>query len=141
MAVRVPIEITFGSQKVNVSAIANSGYETNEPEIIIPLSFGKEKFGISENKGKEVEYRAAGRQEVKFIRFENAGICVVTDDSISSVVNAVLNTSENEVEVILNDMLVEMLGVDLVKVAQGKWRFLTDPPKKLRDSSRRQLFQ
>ena len=141
MAVRLSIEITYSSRKVNVTALANSGYETNEPEIVVPLSFAKEQFGISESHGKQIDYQTAGRQEVKFVRFENARICVVTDDTRSSVVNAVLNTSENEVEVILNDMLVEMLGVDLVKVAQGKWRFLTDPPKKLRDSSPRQLFQ
>ncbi|MBW8050487.1 MAG: hypothetical protein FVQ77_09140 [Cytophagales bacterium] len=140
MAVRLPIEITFCSKTVKVTAIANTGYETNEPEILMPLSLAANQLGIKESQGKEITYQTAGRQDVEFYRFENAGICVNTDNSKSPVVTATLNTSENEVEVILNDMLVGMLGIVLVKVAEGKWRFLDDPPEKLRDSSPKQLF-
>ena len=140
MAVRLPIEITFSSKSVKVSAIANTGYETNEPEILVPLSFATKRLGVAEGHGKEVTYQTAGGQEVKFYRFENANICVITDDSKSPVVSATLITSENEEEVILNDQLVGMLGIVLVKVAVGEWRFLDDPHEKLRDSSPKQLF-
>ena len=44
MAVRLPIEITFSSNAVKVAAIANAGYETDEPEILVPLSLNDYLF-------------------------------------------------------------------------------------------------
>ncbi len=140
MAVRLPVEIEYSSRKAKVSAIANAGYETQEPEILVPLSFANKHLYVSKGLGKEITYIAAGGQEVKFFRFKQANVRVFTDDSQSPVVSAVLIVSENEDEIILNDQLIGILGIDLVNVANGKWRFSDDPYDKLRDSSQRQLF-
>ena len=139
MAVRLPIKIAYSSKTVEVSAIAYTAYETDEPEILVPLSFAFKQFGVSEGSGKALTYNTAGG-EAKFFRFDNANICVITDDSKSVVINAALLASEIQEEVILNDQLVGNLGIDLVNVAEGKWRFSDDPYEKLRDSSAKQLF-
>jgi len=139
MAVRLPIKIIFSSKTVEVSAIANAGYETSMPEILVPLSFAEKQLGVSEGSGKELTYNTAGG-ETKFFRFDNANICMITDDSKSVVINAAVLASEIQEEVILNDQLVGKLGIDLVNVAEGKWRFSDDPYEKLRDSSPKQLF-
>ena len=140
MAVRLPIKIAFSYKTAEASAIANAGYETSGPEILVPLSFAVKQLGVEESAGKEVTYQTAGKQDIKFFRFENAEICVITVDKKSAVVSAALLASENEEEVILNDKLVDKLGIDLIKVGEGKWRFLDDPYEKLRDSSAKQLF-
>ncbi len=140
MAVRLPVEIEYSSRKAKVSAIANAGYETQEPEILVPLSFANKHLCVSKEFGKEITYIAAGGQEVKFFRFEQANVRVFTDDSQSPVISAKLMVSGNEDEIILNDQLIDKLGIVLVKVGAGKWQFSDDPHDKLRDSSQRQLF-
>ena len=139
MAVRLPIKIVFSSKTVVVSAIANAGYETSGPEILVPLSFAVKQLGVSEGSGKALTYNTAGG-ETEFFRFDNANICVTTDDSKSVVINAALLASEIQEEVILNDQLVGKLGIALINVGEGKWRFSDDPYEKLRDSSPKQLF-
>ena len=140
MAVRLQIEITHSSNAVKVSAIANAGYETDECEILVPLPFAKNNMGLSLEKGREVTYIAADKKEIKFYQMGRVKIRVITGDKKSQYVKAELLISKHEEQIILNDKLVEKLGIDLVKVGQGKWRFSDDPYEKLRDSSQKQLF-
>ncbi|MBW8051148.1 MAG: hypothetical protein FVQ77_12575 [Cytophagales bacterium] len=141
MAVRLPIEINVSSVKANASALANSGYETIEPEILVPLSFAKNNLGLSTEDGKKVAYQAAAHKEVQFYFIEKkVKIKVVTKDKQSVYIDAILLISETEDQVVLNDKLVGRLGIDLVNVAEGIWRFTDDPSDISRKSSDTQLF-
>lgn len=41
MAVRVKIKLHFMGKSIDLIAIANAGYETNNPEILIPEALAK----------------------------------------------------------------------------------------------------
>lgn len=64
MAIRVTVEIDCKGKKDKVSALANSGFETEDAEILVPWAFVREKLGLSIKKGKPVTYRAAAGKEV-----------------------------------------------------------------------------
>ncbi|MCH8318660.1 MAG: hypothetical protein IIA88_09225 [Bacteroidetes bacterium] len=137
MAVRLTIEINSAA---TVSALANSGYETDECEILVPLPFAKDNMGLSLKDGKAITYIAADKKEVRFYQMGKVKVRVITDDKKSEYVEAALLVSESEEQVVLNDKLVGGLGTDLVNVAEGTWRFSDDPVDKLRKSSMPQLF-
>ena len=141
MAVRLLIEIQISTVKANVSALANSGYETIEPEILVPLSFAENNIGLSIKNLKKVAYQAAAHKEVQFyFTEEKVKIKVVTKDKQSSYVDAILLISETEDQIILNDKLVGKLGIILLDFGEGIWRFTDDPSDKSRESTDRQLF-
>jgi len=59
MAVRVRIRIKHGDKVVETAAVANSGYEADEPEVHIPLACARELgFGLSRLRGES--YRVVG---------------------------------------------------------------------------------
>jgi hypothetical protein len=45
LVVRVPVEISFEGNVVGTSAIPNTGYESDEPEIHIPIALAK-RLGV-----------------------------------------------------------------------------------------------
>ena len=49
MGVRVKLKIKLNNIEVQTSGLVNSGYESDEPEIHIPLALAK-KFGFSMEK-------------------------------------------------------------------------------------------
>ena len=141
MAVRLPVEIQFSSMKANASALANSGYETIEPEILVPEPFAKNNLGLSTEDGIKITYEAADHKEVEFYSIdEKVKITVVTEDKRSATVDAILLISENEDQVILNDKLVGKLCIMFIEIAKGIWRFTDDPSDISRESTDRQLF-
>lgn len=139
MAIRVKVELSYGGRKARVTALANSGYETDEPEILVPKTFAVKNFRVLK-RGKFVTYRAVGGQEQKFQVFQKIKVKVVTEDKESKPVEATLVVSDLEDEVILNDKLIGQLEIVLLKVHEGKWRFISDAPEIVRNSAVKETF-
>ncbi|RKX71645.1 hypothetical protein DRP53_00745 [candidate division WOR-3 bacterium] len=133
MAVRVKILIEFGHKAIETVAIANTGYETEEPEVLLPEQLGRSEWGEMFNSLKSIEYKTF-KGVLPFKALGEATIRVKAGDRESKPIKAKLLVSGFDREVLLNDKAIGALGISLIRVDIGRWRFTDDPPDKERDS-------
>ena len=81
-----------------------------------------------------VELATAGGPIRNYLIPESLEVQVVEPDKCSKVVKADAIISNIEDEVLVNDILSEELGIVLLGIASGEWRFIDDPPSKVRKS-------
>ena len=139
MVVKVEIEIkcTLTKLSTRVKAIANTGYETEEPEILIPASIAR-ALGIWPTLPKEAdirEYRTAGGMARVVKIPESAEVTVLTEDRTVDSKGVSVVISELESDVLLSDMLLDELRIELLKPGRGIWRFSDDQTGKTRKTA------
>lgn len=133
MAVRLRIGITFGDKEIETVAVANAGYETPTPEIVVPHKLASSAWKGRHRGARSVRYKTAAGT-AKFRVLGKARVRVKCPDTESQKVDANLLVSNIEDEVLLNDKLIEKLGVTLVACGEGKWKFRYEPLEVERDS-------
>ena len=119
MGVRVRVEIRHGDKVAETTALANSGYESDKPEVHIPRRLA-ELLGLGP--GRSEVYRVVGG-EVNVWRLGGVMVRVVTQDRKSRWVEAEAVLAEGEHEVLLSDSLIEELGIEILRPRRGLWRF------------------
>ena len=138
MVVRVRLRIKCEDRVVETVAVANSGYETDEPEIHIPLACARELgFKLTELRGES--YRVVGGMTSAYILGEVL-VQVVEEDRSSEWVRARAVAVPGEYEVILSDRLLDMLNIEIVKAGIGYWRFSGEPINCVRKSVEPQFW-
>jgi len=142
MGVRVKLRITMGSGAVDAVALANTGFETDEPQLLVPQAFlirsgvGLEVLG----RPIAVEYDTAGGPTLMHVYPRACRVAVVEPDRASKEVEADLAVSLIEREVLMSDALIGELGVDIVNPKAGLWRFIDDTAGVIRRSYKPQLW-
>jgi hypothetical protein len=141
MAVRVRLLIRSLDTNVEVltAALVNSGYEVEEPEILLPRRLA-EFMGISLKppRARVMVY------ETPFgfyhLIFSPKAVNVHLVDVCKSVEEVNVAVSEGEREVLISDALAEALGIQLINIARGLWRYRDDPPDVIRESVRAEYW-
>lgn len=137
MAVRIKLKIKSKRGEVVTKALVNSGYESEEPEILVPVSIAK-NLGLYPKLLAESSiesYRVAGGREEKFIFTRKAvEVKVITEDRTSPEVSCNLLISEMEDEVLISDKLSSKLRIVLLDIGEGLWCFRDELGKKTRKS-------
>ena len=126
MVVRVKLRLKYQNREVQTSAKVNSAFESEDPEIILPIKLA-EKLGIWPNlpEGTELgSYGTAGGWEAPAYRTPKVLEAVVIEkDRSSRVVMLRAAIMRGEREVILSDKASDEFGIELVKAGAGLWRF------------------
>jgi len=138
MVVRVKVQVKKDDVVIETSAIANSGYETDVPEIRIPLTLARE-LGFDLRGLTSTRYRVVEGFTSTLIIGEVL-VRLVTEDKITSWVSAKTVSVPEEYEVILSDKLLDILGIEIVKAGEGLWRFHGEPIDRIRRSVQSQLW-
>ena len=121
MGVRVKIHIRRNNREETTSALVNSGYESDRPEIHIPLALAKKLgFRLEELRGET--YKVVGA-EVTTYTLGEVEVRVLVSDKVSSWVKAFAVMVPGEYEVLLSDTLIELLEIEIIKPRSGLWRF------------------
>jgi len=136
MGVRVKLEIKsrFSETIVNTSALVNSGYEVNEPEILLPRKLA-EYLGLplTPPQARTLTYETPlGFYRLLFIP-ESVNVHLVDVCVKAEKVHAAI--SEYEREVLISDKLAGTLGIQLINIAEGIWRYERDPPNIVRKTT------
>ena len=134
MAVRVNVRVQVGRKSANAVAIANSGYEAGKPELLVPLVFATQQLGLKFKSARPVSYTAAGGQPIRLFLVGKGMVSAVVYDRRTKSVKTDIMASEEETELVMNNSLLEALGICLLKVKSGEWRFEDDPPETRRQS-------
>ena len=135
MVVRVRVRIERGSRVIETSALANSGYEAETPQILVPIRLA-EALGLwpPSTELEESVYDTAGGPLRVWIARSGCVVRVVTEDAESPPVEADLVVSPIADEALLSDKLISRLQIVLEDAGEGLWRFRWEPPTKLRRS-------
>jgi hypothetical protein len=123
LAVRVKVRIEGPEEKIETSALVNSGFETDVPHIVLPLRL-VEKLGFeTKGLGRE-DYLGAGGVVITLHPLEeNLRLSVVTEDKIQGPIETKASMSLGEREVILSDAASSELKLSIDDLKEGIWRF------------------
>lgn len=138
MAVRVKVRIELAGKTIECVAIANSGYEAEDPEIVLPLPLVRDVIPRRNMRG--VKYTVAGGREEKFWFAGNAKVTVLCPDRVSPGILTGVIVADGESQAILNDSFLSAVGLVIQDARKGSWRFKDDPPDKERASEPRTLY-
>jgi hypothetical protein len=136
VGVRVKLRVRVGGRVVEAIALANSGYETDEPQLLVPYTFLiRNSISLDElGRPRIVEFDTAGGPISMHVYPKACSVAVVEPDKTSREVVADLAVSPVEREVLMSDALIEELGIIILSPRSGLWRFKDDPLDKVRRS-------
>ncbi len=141
MVVRVRIRIERSGKVVETSALANSSYEAETPQLLIPIRLA-ETLGLwpPTKELTETVYETAGAPLRVWIAPRACRVRVIAEDTESPdvIADAVISPIADEV---LSDKLISKLQIALEDVEEGLWRFRWEPRDKLRRSEPPKLWK
>ena len=126
-------------KSIEISALVNSGFETTEPEIIVPL-------GLAENlelvlSAEFSSYSVAGGGRVLAIRVKTpVKVKLILEDREVKEVDAVASVLPGENEVIISDKLAHDLGIVILDPFKGIWCLRDEVGLKERHSVRAEYW-
>lgn len=128
--------IKTGEAEAETVAIANSGYESDEPEVVVPVKVAEKlRMWPEFSPGTKVEaYESPTGTSLFYVVPKAASIAVEAKDKSTKPVVTTIVISDKEKEVLLSDKLMDSLNIELKRPGIGIWRFLDDPPDKERTS-------
>lgn len=132
MVVRVRIE--SASAAVETAALANSGYEAETPQVMVPVQLARALGLWPPGEGfEETEYETAGGPLRVWVASGALRVRVAAEGEAPQVVaDAVVSPLADEV--LLSDKAISELGIALEDVGRGLWRFRWEPKDALRRS-------
>jgi hypothetical protein len=143
MAVRVRLRLRSraSQQAIEVSALVNSGFEAESPQVLIPTSLARRlSLYPPPATSSIVEVGTPGGPTRVFLVRDALDVWVVTDDREVGPRQADVMLSPMEEEALISDKLAEELGLVLLAIGSGKWRFADDPLDRVRYSEKPQYW-
>ncbi|MGC8543290.1 MAG: hypothetical protein ACP5GZ_11825 [Vulcanisaeta sp.] len=138
MAIRLRIKLSSIMGRTMVTkALVTAGYETQEPEILIPRGIAEDLNLLPKlPSGSEVRnYVLADGTVTRLILIPNAvQVWVLENDREVGGIMAHVAVSERADEVLLSDKLVSKLGIVLLDIGEGIWCFKDEIGKTVRRS-------
>jgi hypothetical protein len=123
VGVRVKVRIKYGGKSVDLIALVNTGYETDVPEILIPVGIA-EKLGLwpklPDNTLIETYKTASGLMKV--YRVGGANISLLVDNVEVRSTETYVVISEYVDEALISDQLTSKLDIVIEDPAKGLWR-------------------
>ena len=122
------------SDKIVVGVI-NTGFRSETPDISIPLSIASELGLYPPPTGSySVEIEGTTGRGIVYAVPRAVIVRILAEDRVSRdvVANTIVNPFDDEV--LISDALTEELGVQILYPKKGIWRFVDDPPNKIRYS-------
>lgn len=140
MGVRVRVRICSDSRCVETSALVNSGFETTDPEIVVPPALA-EALGL-EASNEIAAYTTAGGGSVSAVRASRSVVVeLLLDDREGVSAHAVPSIMPGEEEVIISDRLAHELKIVILDPFEGLWCLRDELGAKVRRSASPELWR
>ena len=143
MAVRVRLRLRSktSQETIEISALVNSGFEAESPQLLIPIPLARQlSLYPPPPTSSVIEVGTAGGPVRVFLVREALQAWVVTGDREVGPKLVDVMISPMEEEVLISDVLAEEFGIVLLAIGSGKWRFIDDPLDKVRYSEKPQYW-
>ncbi|MCL7401842.1 MAG: hypothetical protein LZ168_03540 [Thaumarchaeota archaeon] len=126
MAIRLRLKLVKESNSVEVTALVNSGFETLEPEILVPSDIARNLSLYPQlPQGAMVkEYKLADGSSSKLIKISKIiSVYAVEEDRMIGPVESSLTIAEKAEEPLISDKLAGKLGIVALDFGEGLWCF------------------
>lgn len=137
MVVRVKVKLTLvdGTSTIETAAVANAGYESQVPEIVLPKPLAV-RLGLSLRRVRSAVRMVAGGKPIT-VRHAPRSIraTILSGDREEGPVVADAVVIAGEDEVLLSDKLMTGLRLVPEDPGEGLWRFRDESPERLRKSA------
>jgi len=131
--VRLAIKSVDTGVEVTTAALVNSGYEVEEPELLVPRRLA-EYLGIPTRPPRaRIELYETPTGVFHMVLAPRA-LSVHLVDVCKRVENVHALVSDSEREVLISDALASALGIQIIDAKKGLWRLSSDPPDTVRES-------
>jgi len=137
LACRVRIKLKRDEACIETSALINSGFETEAPDIVVPVEVAR-RLELWPPRHAEFAMLDTGGGEIATPYYEAAlelELLLSDRQPKKVVVNVVVNPHVHEV--LISDYVASMLGISILDLKRGLWR-LQDEPDKVRSSEERE---
>ncbi len=124
MAVRVRVRIARDGKEVVASALANSGYESETPQVLLPIEAAEILNLWPPGKNlEETIFDTAGGPLRVWVASRAVRVKVVVEDVDTPFVEADAIISPIADEILLSDKMISELNIALEDPGRGYWRF------------------
>ncbi len=121
MAIRIRVRLRRGEREAEVVALVNSGFETDTPDIVVPIALAR-RLGIWPiTRGELVELETGGGEAEAFMVRSALELVSVDRPDKALEVNAII--SRHVREVLISDYVAGELGIVALDFRRGLWRF------------------
>jgi len=137
MGVRVRIRLEVGDRAVEAPALLNSGFESDGPDIVVPLEVA-EALGLWPPTEFQLEEVETAGGDIRLFSFPGRGrlrLLLGTDYEPEITCNILVNPHIDEV--LLSDYVIDELGIVVVSFRRGLWRHKEDPEDLVREGDGR----
>jgi len=139
--VRIKVEVINTGKEVETNALVNTGFETEKPQLLIPLKMAEELGLWPPPHGTPmIEMETAGGPVKNYLISNAIQVYLITKDRIIGPVVCDAILSHIEEEVLINDKLGEELKITILRMGEGIWRFYDDPEGITRKSTSPQYW-
>jgi hypothetical protein len=127
VALRVRLKVRGREGFVDASALVNTGFETETPQLLLPLRLGS-VLGLwpPPPEAQLLEFGTAGGPVRNYVVPNSLEVWVLGDDRVVGPVVSDAVISNVELEALINDKLAGALGIMILNPATGEWRFRDD---------------
>ncbi len=126
MAVRLKLRLVRGNYSIEVVALLNSGYETSDPELLVPVTTARELSLYPQLPQGSIirEYKLADGSVTRLIKVPRAILVyAVEEDRVVGPVETSIVIAERAEESLISDKLAGKLGIVVLDFAEGYWCF------------------
>ena len=126
MPVRLRVEIRRARSReaIVLTALVNTGFTSEEPDILVPASVARALGLWPQPDGSlSVILDTAGGEVEGYMVPRSALVRVLTDDRVSEAVLANVIVDPLAEEVLISDALAEELGIQILYPRRGVWKF------------------
>lgn len=133
--VRVKLKPVGLNGWIETSALINSGYEADKPELVIPLALAK-ALGLNLSKASVTERTTPIGPGRLYLLEEALELKLTCEDRETLTYKVYALISEYEYEVLISDYLASLLNIAIEDLREGLWRFRDENLNKLRPSAK-----
>jgi len=124
VAVRVRVRIAGNGKEIVASALANSGYESETPQVLLPIEAAEIlNLWPPEKNLEETVFDTAGGPLRVWVASRAVKVKIVVEDIDMPFVEADAVISPIADEILLSDKMISELNIALEDPGRGYWRF------------------
>jgi len=132
LRVRLRLRVRGREGFVDASALVNTGFETEAPQLLLPLRLGSVLGLWPSPEAQLLEFGTTGGPVRNYVVPNSLEVWVLGDDRVVVPVVSDAVISNVELEALINDKLAGALGIMILNPATGEWRFRDDDASVIR---------
>ena len=141
MACRVRVRLRRGLRSVETSALVNSGFESDEPDVVVPVE-GARALGLwPPPDDVELAELGTGGGDLAAPYYRKAAKLELLAEGVSKSLEVCIIVDPYVDEVILSDAVAGELGISILDVKRGLWRPREDPAGVERESAEKEVWK